>query len=176
MAELTPFEERMLAGLRQVEPARRRRRWLPVAATAAVAAALLVLTVVRPPVGAPTDVQEASAAPSIRYLHWITPHLGTPDQRADEVWIDDVHHTVRLKSADFDRTFTNVSEPIALNQPGMPAEFAKMSPDVLAADQRTIVADLPHTEPELTQAITRSPRRPGSTTRRCWPTCSANRA
>jgi len=161
MPELTPFEERMLAGLRQVEPARKRRRWLPVAATAAVAAALLVLTVVRPPIGEPTDVHEASAPPSVRYLRWISPHLGTPDQRTDEVWIDDVHHTVRLKSAQFDRTFTDVPEPIALNRPGMPAEFAKMSPDVLVADQRTIVADLPHTETELANAITQVAKQAG---------------
>jgi hypothetical protein len=151
--ELTPFEERMLAGLRQVEPVRR-RRWLPVLATAAVAAGLFVLALVRPPVGTSTDVQEASAPPSIRHLRWVTPHMGTPDQRTDEVWIDDVHHTVRLKSNDFDRTFTNVPEPIALDQPGMPAEFARMSPDVLVADQRTVVADLPDTEPELNRAVT----------------------
>lgn len=153
MADLTPFEERMLAGLRQVEPKRKRRRWLPVAATAAVAAALLVLTVVRPPAGAPSDVHEASAPASIRYLHWISPHAGPNNQRSDEVWIDDVHHTVRLKSPDFDQTFTNVPEPVALNRPGMPAEFARMSPDVLVADQRTVVADLPHTETALTAAI-----------------------
>jgi hypothetical protein len=36
----------------------------------------------------------------------------------------------------------------------MPAEFAKMSPDVLAADQRTVVADLPHTQHELESAVT----------------------
>ena len=153
MPELTPFEERMLAGLQQVEPVRR-RRWLPVLATAAVAAGLLVLALVRPPVGTSNDVREASAPSSIRHLRWVTPHMGTPDQRADEVWIDDVHHTVRLKSPDFDRTFTNVPEPIALNQPGMPAEFAKMSPDVLVADQRTVVADLPQTEVGLSQAVT----------------------
>jgi hypothetical protein len=148
----------MLAGLRQVEPARKRRRWLPVAATAAAAAALLVLTVVRPPIG----VHEASAPPSIRYLRWISPHLSlNGSSGADEVWIDDVHHTVRLKSAQFDQTFTDVPEPIALNRPGMPAEFAKMSPDVLVADQRTVVADLPHTETELANAITQVAKQTG---------------
>ncbi len=60
MPDLTPFEERMLAGLREIQPARK-RRWLPVLATAAAATALLVLAVVRPPIGAPTDVHEASA-------------------------------------------------------------------------------------------------------------------
>lgn len=153
MPDLTPFEERMLAGLRQVEPVRTRRRWLPVLATAAAAVGVLVVTVVRPPVGAPSDVQEASAPASVRYLRWISPHLSPDGPGSDEVWIDDVHHTVRLKSPRFDRTFTNVPEPVALNQPGMPAEFARMSPDVLAADQRTIVADLPHTQPELIRVV-----------------------
>ncbi|MFI9386545.1 hypothetical protein [Kutzneria sp. NPDC052558] len=162
MPELTPFEERMLAGLRQIEPPHRRRRWLPVAASAAVAAALLALAVVRPPIGGPNEVHEAGAPPSIRYLRWVTPHPGTPDQRTDEVWIDDVHHTVRLKSADFDRTFTDVPEPIALNRPGMPDEFAKMSPDVLVADQRTIVADLPRAETDLSAAITTVARQTGT--------------
>jgi hypothetical protein len=159
--ELTPFEERMLAGLRQVEPERRRRRWVPALGTAAVAATLLVLTVVRPPVGAPTDVPVASAPAPIRYLRWIAPHLGPDGLWSDEVWIDDVHHTVRLKSPEFDRTFTDVPEPIALNRPGMPAEFARMSPDVLVADQRTTVADLPRTQPELTRVIGRVANRTG---------------
>lgn len=148
MPDLTPFEQRMLAGLRQVEPPKRRRRWLPAVGTAAVAAAVLVLTVVRPPIGS-TDAPVASAPSSIRYLRWITPEGGAGNQRTDEVWIDDVHHTVRLKSPDFDRTFTDVPEPIALNRPGMPAEFARMSPDVLVADQRTVVAGLPHTDAAL---------------------------
>jgi hypothetical protein len=151
--DLTPFEERMLAGLRRVEPTRR-RRWLPVGLTAAAAAGLLVLTVVRPPVQSPTDVREASAPSSIRHLRWISPHLGPNGQWTDEVWIDDVHHTVRLKSPEFDRTFTDMQPPIALDKPGMPAEFAAMSPDVLAADQRTVVADLPHTETGLAAAVT----------------------
>ncbi|QUQ66919.1 hypothetical protein [Kutzneria sp. CA-103260] len=159
MPELTPFEERMLAGLRQVEPPRKRRRWLPVAATAAVAAGLLVLTVIRPPIGTPTDVHEASAPPSIRHLRWTTPHLSPNGPGSDEVWIDDVRHTVRLKSPTFDRTFTDVPEPIALNRPGVPEEFAKMSPDVLVADQRTIVADLPTTETALSDVISEVAKR-----------------
>lgn len=158
MPELTPFEERMLAGLRQVEPARRRRRWLPAVVTGVAAAALLVLTLVRPPVGAPgsppTLVQPASAPTTTRYLRWTSPNVGPNGPWTDEVWIDDVHHTVRLKSPDFDRTFTDMQPPIALNKPGMPSEFARMSPDVLVADQRTVVADLPQTEPALARAVT----------------------
>jgi hypothetical protein len=155
--DLTPFEQRMLEGLRQAEPPRRRRRWLPAVGTAAVAAAVLVLTVIRPPVG-PTDAPVASA-PSIRYLRWENqqPEHG----RTDEVWIDDTHHTVRLKSPDFDQTFTNVPEPIALNRPGMPAEFARMSPDVLAADQRTVVAGLPHTQDDLAAVVTQVAKQTG---------------
>jgi hypothetical protein len=149
--ELTPLEERLLAGLRQAEPARRKRRWLPVVGAAAAAAALLVLTVVRPMVS--NEVQTASPPTSIRYLRWVSPAAGANTERADEVWIDDVHHTVRLKSPDFDQTFTDVPEPIALNRPGMPAEFARMSPDVLVADQRTVVAGLPHTETGLSAAV-----------------------
>jgi hypothetical protein len=153
MPDLTPFEERMLAGLRQIQPTRKRRRWLPVVATAAAATVLLVLAVVRPPIGAPTDVQEASAPTPIRYLHWTAPHYNPKGAWDDEVWIDDAHHTVRLKSPDFDRLFTGVPEPVALNQPGMPTDFSLMSPDVLTADQRTVVADLPHTETELAAVI-----------------------
>jgi hypothetical protein len=149
--ELTPLEERLLAGLRQAEPVRRKRRWLPVVGAAAAAAALLVLTVVRPM--ASNEVQTASPPTPIRYLRWVSPAAGANTERADEVWIDDVHHTVRLKSPDFDRTFTDVPEPIALNQPGMPAEFARMSPDVLVADQRTVVAGLPRTETDLNAAV-----------------------
>jgi hypothetical protein len=157
MPELTPFEERMLAGLRQVEPSRRRRRWLPAVATAAAAAAILVLTLARPPVPSPTEVPPATAHPTSapRYLRWVSPRLTVNGMWADEVWIDDARHTVRLKSPDFDRVFTGVQEPIALNQPGMPAEFARMSPDVLVADQRTVVADLPRTQTELTNVVTR---------------------
>jgi hypothetical protein len=150
MPELTPFEQRMLAGLRAAEPRRRRRRWLPAVGTAAVAAAVLVLTVVRPPIG-PSDAPVAGAPSAIRYLRWESPRPG--GTWADEVWIDDVHHTVRLKSPQYDQTFTGVPEPIALNRPGMPAEFARMSPDVLVADQRTVVAGLPHTETELAAAV-----------------------
>ncbi|MFC0435720.1 hypothetical protein [Kutzneria buriramensis] len=160
MPDLTPFEERMLAGLRRVEPARR-RRWLPVALTAAAAAGLLVLTVVRPPVQSPTDVREASAPPAIRHLRWLSPHATAAGPWAEEVWIDDVHHTVRLKSPDFDRTFADVPEPIALDRPGMPAEFAAMSPDVLAADQHTIVADLPRTADALGAAVERVAKQTG---------------
>jgi len=149
--ELTPLEERLLAGLRQVEPVRRKRRWLPVVGAAAAAAALLVLTVVRPP--APTAVQTASPPTPIRYLRWASPADGPNRERSDEVWIDDTHHTVRLKSPDFDQTFTDVPEPIALNRPGMPAEFARMSPDVLVADQRTVVVGLPRTETGLSAAV-----------------------
>jgi hypothetical protein len=149
--ELTPLEERLLAGLRQAEPTRRKRRWLPVVGAAAAVAVLLLLTVVRP--SAPTEVQTASPPAPIRYLRWISPHGGPNDQRIDEVWIDDVHHTVRLKSPDFDQTFTGVPEPIALDRPGMPAEFARMSPDVLVADQRTVVAGLPPTGDGLLAAV-----------------------
>ena len=159
MPELTPFEERMLAGLRQVEPVRRRRRWLPAVGTGIAAAGLLVVTLIRPPAPPPTQVQPASEPTVSRYLRWVSPYPG--NQRTDEVWIDDVHHTVRLKSPDFDRTFTNVPEPIALNGPGMPAEFAKMSPDVLVADQRTIVAGLPATEPALTAVVNRVAKQTG---------------
>ncbi|GAA3430903.1 hypothetical protein [Kutzneria kofuensis] len=154
MPDLTPFEQRLLEGLRQVEPVKRRRRWLPAAGTGAVAATLLVLTVVRPP--APTDgplathVQAASAPSAIRHLRWIGPHIGTTAAWTDEVWIDDVHHTVRLKSPAFDQTYTDMQPPIALDKPGMPKEFALMSPDVLVADQRTLVATLPHTPEGLT--------------------------
>lgn len=158
MPDLTPFEQRMLAGLRQVEPPKRRRRWLPAVGTAAVAAAILVLTVVRPPDGAPTDAPVASA-PSIRHLRW---ENHRPDNGwTDEVWIDDTHHTVRLKSPDFDQTFTNVPEPIALNRPGMPAEFARMSPDVLVADQRTVVDGLPHTQADLAAVVTQVAKQNG---------------
>ncbi len=159
MPDLTPFEERMLAGLREIQPARK-RRWLPVLATAA-ATALLVLAVVRPPIGAPTDVHEASAPPAIRYLHWTAPRYNTKGPWDDEVWIDDTNHTVRLKSPEFDRTFTGMPEPIALNRPGMPKEFSLMSPDVLTADQQTVVADLPHTETELDAVITEVAKRTG---------------
>jgi hypothetical protein len=151
--ELTPLEERLLAGLREVEPPKR-RRWLPVVGTAAVAAAILMLAVLRIPAG-PAAAPVASAPSSIRHLKWISPHLSPIDRWADEVWIDDVHHTVRLKSPDFDQTFTDVPEPIALNRPGMPVEFARMSPDVLVADQRTVVAGLPHTEAALAEAVAR---------------------
>jgi hypothetical protein len=161
MPDLTPFEERMLAGLRQIQPARKRHRWLPMLATAATATALLVLAVVRPPIGAPTAVHEASAPPVIRYLHWTTPHYNAKGPWDDEVWIDDTHHTVRLKSPEFDRTFTDVPEPIALTRPGMPTEFALMSPDVLTADQQTVVADLPHTETALAAVITEVAKRTG---------------
>jgi hypothetical protein len=149
--ELTPFEQRMLAGLRQVEPPKRPRRWLPVLGTAAVAATVLLLSVVRPS-GDGTSEEPVVSSP-IRYLKWLSPRDGADPQWTDEVWIDDTHHTVRLKSPDFDRTFTDVPEPIALNRPGMPAEFARMSPDVLVADQRTAVAGLPHTDVALDDAV-----------------------
>ena len=110
-----------------------------------------MLTVVRLPVS--TEVTTASPPAPIRYLRWVSPHGGPDDKRTDEVWIDDVHHTVRLKSPDFDRTFTDVPEPIALDRPGMPKEFARMSPDVLAADQRTVVAGLPHNETALAAVV-----------------------